>query len=114
MVWPTPYAMTPSLQLGGGSGSRLTLPLVPPSMYAAPQFAPPEPSEQRSDIQSAGFPWPGDWKTELNELNGKTKVTWTGKSQETNPWGKETAFKAITYLTTDTNPAPTPPQPKST
>src|SRR5260370_8347993 len=75
MVWPTPYAMTTSLQLGGGTGSRLTLPLVPPSMYAAPQFALPEPSEQRNDIQSVGFPWPGDWKTERDQLNQKTKVT---------------------------------------
>jgi hypothetical protein len=54
MVWPTPYAMTTALQLGGESGSRLTLPLVPPSMYAAPQFADPMPSEERSDMQTAG------------------------------------------------------------
>src|ERR1019366_4383643 len=47
-TWPTPYAMTTTLQLGGDNGSHLTLPLVPPSMYAAPQFAPPEPSEQLS------------------------------------------------------------------
>ena len=101
MIWPTPYAMTTTLQLGGDTGSRLTLPLVPPSMYAAPQFAPPAPSEQRSDIQSAGFPWPGDWKTERDELNGKTKVTWTGKSEETYPWGKESDFEGITYLADD-------------
>jgi pimeloyl-ACP methyl ester carboxylesterase len=104
MVWPTPSAMTTTLQLGGNTGSRLTLPLVPPSMYAIPQFAPPEPSEQRSDIQSAGFPWPGDWKTERDELNGKTKVTWTGKSEETYPWGKETDFEGLTYLADDTHP----------
>ena len=104
MVWPTPFSMTTTLQLGGDQGSRLTLPLVPPSMYAAPQFAPPEPSEQRSDMQSAGFPWPGDWKTERDELNGKTKVTWTGKSEETYPWGKETDFEGITYLADDNHP----------
>jgi predicted acyl esterase len=104
MVWPTPSAMTTTLQLGGNTGSRLTLPLVPPSMYAIPQFAPPEPSQQRSDIQSAGFPWPGDWKTERDELNGKTKVTWTGKSEETYPWGKETDFEGLTYAADDTHP----------
>src|SRR5208337_27570 len=87
MIWPTPYAMTTTLQLGGDSGSRLTLPLVPPSMYAAPQFASPEPSEQRSDMQSAGFPWPGDWKTERDELNGKT-----------------TDFEGLTYTTDDNHP----------
>lgn len=101
MVWPTPYAMTTTLQMGGATGSRLVLPLVPPSMYAAPQFNPPEPSEERSDIHSEGFPWPGEWKTERDEVNGKTKVTWTGKSSETYPWGKETDFEGITYLADD-------------
>jgi hypothetical protein len=104
MVWPTPYAMTTSLQLGGDNGSRLTLPLVPPSMYAAPQFAPPEPSEERSDIKDEGSLWPGDWKTERDEVNAKTKVTWSGKSAETYPWGKETDFEVITYLADDNHP----------
>jgi predicted acyl esterase len=104
MVWPTPYAMTTTLQLGGDNGSRLVLPLVPPSMYAAPQFVLPQPSEERNDIQSAGFPWPGDWKTERDEVNAKTKVTWTGKSEETYPWGREKDFEGITYLADDNHP----------
>jgi len=104
MVWPTPYAMTTTLQLGGVTGSRLTLPLVPPSMYAAPQFSPPFPPEQRSDIQSLGFPWPGDWKTERDEINAKTTVTWKGKSEETYPWGNETDLERIIYLADDNHP----------
>ena len=104
MVWPTPYLMTTTLQLGGDAGSRLTLPLVPPSMYAVPQFAQPQPSVQRSDIQSAGFPWPGEWKTERDEVNAKTKVIWNGRSEETYPWGKETDLEAITYLVEDNHP----------
>jgi uncharacterized protein len=104
MVWPTPYAMTTTLQLGGDNGSRVTLPLVPPSMYAAPQFSPPQPSEQRSDIQSLGFPWPGDWKTERDEVNATTKVTWAGKSEEHYPWGNETDSERITYLVDDNHP----------
>ncbi len=104
MVWPTPYAMTTSLQLGGEAGSRLVLPLVPPSPYAAPQFAPPEPTEERADIEGEGFPWPGDWKTERDEVNATTKVTWNGKSEETYPWGKETDLEAITYLADDNHP----------
>ncbi len=103
MVWPTPYAMTTTLQMGGATGSRLVLPLVPPSMYAAPQFNPPGPSEERSDIHGEGFPWPGEWKTERDEVNGKTKVTWTGKSSETYPWGKETDLEGITYLADDSH-----------
>jgi hypothetical protein len=104
MVWPTPYAMTTTLQLGGVTGSRLTLPLVPPSMYAAPQFSPPLPFEQRSDIQSLGFPWPGDWKTERDEINATTAVTWKGKSDEKYPWGNETDLERIIYLADDNHP----------
>lgn len=95
MIWPTPYAMTTTLQLGGEAGSRLTLPLVPLSMYAAPQFAPPEPSEERSDIKDEGYPWPGDWKTERDEVNAKTQVTWSGQSEETYPWGKRQTAKEL-------------------
>jgi hypothetical protein len=101
MVWPTRYAMTTTLQLGGVKGSRLILPLVPPSMYAVPQFAPPEPSEERSDIHDSGSLWPGEWKTERDEVNTKTKVTWRGTSEETYPWGKESDTEAITYLADD-------------
>jgi len=96
--------MTTALQLGGDAGSRLTLPLVPPSMYAVPQFAPPEASEERSDIKSEGSLWPGDWKTERDEVNAKTKVTWNGKSEESYSWGKETDFEKITYLADDNHP----------
>ena len=104
MVWPTPYSMTTSLQLGGDNGSRLQLPLVPPSPYATPQFAPPELSPERTDVRSLGFPWPGDWKTERDELNGRTKVTWTGKSEEEYPWGKESDFEGLAYETDDDHP----------
>ena len=104
MIWPTPYAMTTTLQLGGDNGSRLTLPLVPPSMYAAPQFATPGPSEQLSGFQSVGFPWPGDWKTERDELDGKSRVSWKGKSEEIYPWGKETDFESLTYVADDNHP----------
>jgi len=104
MVWPTPYAMTTSLQLGGEGGSRVTLPLVPPSMYAAPEFSAPLPSEQRGDIQSIGFPWPGEWKTERDEVNAKTKVTWEGKSEEHYPWGKESDSEQIIYFADDKHP----------
>ena len=104
MAWPTPTAMTTSLMMGGLDGSRLVLPLVPNSIYATPVFSAPEPKEERKDIQSAGFPWPGEWKTERDELAGKTKVLWNGKSEETYPWGKETDTEALTYEADDNHP----------
>ena len=80
------------------------LPVVPEHGTAPPAFSNPEPSEERSDIKNEGFPWPGDWKTERDEVNAKTKVKWSGKSAETYPWGKETDLEAITYLADDNHP----------
>lgn len=104
MIWPTPYNMTTSLVLGGKNGSCLVLPLVPPSPYAVPHFFPPEPSEERAGFQSVGFPFPGEWKVERDELNGNTKVNWSGKSEEIYPWGKETDLERITYQADDQHP----------
>ena len=52
---------------------RLTLPLVPPSMYAAPQFSAPDPSEERSDIQSSVFPGPAIGKPSVTKSMRKQK-----------------------------------------
>ncbi len=104
MIWPTPYNMTTSLQLGAETGSRVILPLVPPSPYPVPKYARPEPSEERKDIVSIGFPFPGDWTTERDQVNGKTKVIWSGKSSEEYPWGKETDLEKLTYWADDTHP----------
>lgn len=104
MIWPTPYSMTTSLQLGGEKGSRLELPLVPPSMYATPQFAPPERSQERSGFRSTGLPFPGEWKIERDELAAKTKIIWAGKAEEQYPWGKEEDSEEIIYETSDDHP----------
>ncbi|MFY9560874.1 MAG: CocE/NonD family hydrolase [Terriglobales bacterium] len=104
MIWPTPHNMTTSLQLGAENGSRVILPLVPPSPYAVPRFAPPEPSEERKDIVSIGFPFPGEWITERDQVQGKTKVIWSGKSSEEYPWGKETDLEKLTYWADDNHP----------
>jgi len=60
MILPTPYAMTTSLQLGGETGSRVLLPVVPVHGSRAPEFSPPQPMEERTDIKNEGFPWDGD------------------------------------------------------
>jgi uncharacterized protein len=104
MVLPTPYSMTTSLQLGGSSGSRLVLPVVPVKGAMAPAFAPPQPSEERKDIKSVGFPWPGEWTLERDEANHKATVHWKGKAETNYPWGKETDFEALTYSVDDARP----------
>ena len=104
MVLPTPYPMTTSLELGGHSGSRLVLPVVPVHGAVPPVFQPPQPSEQRSDIHSTGELFPGEWTTTRDEVNRKTTVDWHGKTETTYPWGKETDYESLVYDADDAHP----------
>ncbi len=104
MMLPTPYAMTTSLELGSSSGSRLVLPVVPVHGEPAPEFSPPQPSEERTDIKSEGFPWPGEWTVERDEAHQKTTVHWKGKDGYEFPWGTENDFESLTYEADDAHP----------
>ncbi len=109
MMLPTPYSMTTSLQLGGDGGSRVVLPIVPEHSgpnngEAAPAFSPPEPSEERSDVKTIGFPWPGEWTVERDEARQKTTVHWKGKEGGEYPWGTETDLESLTYEADDAHP----------
>jgi uncharacterized protein len=104
MVLPTPYSMTTSLELGGAEGSRVVLPVVPAKGEAAPAFQSPEPAEQRTDIQSKGDTWPGEWTMTRDEINRKTRVNWHGKSETQYPWGKETDYESLVYDAQDDHP----------
>lgn len=107
MVLPTPHSMTTSLELGS-NGSRLTLPVVPAKGAAVPAFPPPQPAEERSDIKSVGYPWPGDWTLERDEANHKATVRWKGKAETNYPWGKEVDFESLTYHVDDAHPELSP------
>ena len=104
MMLPTPYAMTTSLELGGNDGSRLILPVVSVNGEAAPEFSAPQPIEERSDIKSEGFPWPGEWTVERDEARQKTTVHWKGKDGYEYPWGTENDFESLTYEGDDAHP----------
>ena len=105
MVLPTPYSMTTTLELGEDSGSRIVLPVVPVhSATAAPTFSPPDPSDERADIKSEGFPWPGQWTVERDEAQQKTVVHWKGKDGYTYPWGTEIDLENLTYEADDAHP----------
>jgi len=104
MILPTPYSMTTSLQLGGESGSRLVLPVVPVHGEPAPEFSPPQPMEERNDIKSEGFPWPGEWTVERDEARQKTTVHWKGKDGYRYPWGTQDDFESLAYEGDDAHP----------
>ncbi len=104
MILPTPYAMTTSLDLGGTDGSRIVLPVVPAHGTAAPEFSPPQTSEERTDIKNEGFPWPGEWTVERDEARQKTTVHWKGKDGYEYPWGTQNDFESLTYDGDDAHP----------
>jgi predicted acyl esterase len=104
MMLPTPFAMTTSLELGGTSGSRLVLPVVPEHGTPPPEFSAPQPTEERTDIKNEGFPWPGEWTVERDEARQTTTVHWKGKDGYTYPWGKQDDFENLTYEGDDAHP----------
>lgn len=104
MMLPSPYTMTTSLELGGANGSHIVLPVVPAHGTPAPEFSPPEPSEQRKDIKNEGFPWPGEWNVERDEARQKTTVHWKGKDGYEYPWGTQNDFENLTYEGDDAHP----------
>ena len=103
MVLATPYNMTTSLQLGGPNGSRLSLPIVPSTGTLAKVSAP-QPAEERPDLKSFGFPWPGEWFVTRDEGRQKTTVLWKGKMGAQYPWGKETDLEKLIYELEDAHP----------
>jgi predicted acyl esterase len=104
MVLSTPYHMTTTLQLGKEGGSRLTLPTVPLHGDKASNITPPQPSEERTDLKSFGFPWPGEWLVTRDEGRQKTTVLWKGKMGGQYPWGKETDLEKLSYEIEDSHP----------
>jgi hypothetical protein len=103
MILPTPYSMITSLELGS-AGSRLTLPVVPLKGAPAPAFQSPQPAEERKDIKSIGYPWPGEWTLERAEAHQKATVRWKGKAETNYPWGKEIDYESLVYDADDAHP----------
>src|SRR3984957_6722310 len=101
MIWPTPYAMTTSLVLGGAEGSRLILPVVPMSAGAPPHFDPAVADEALPGVDSHGDTWPGSVTTERDEINHRTRVYWKGDSSSGFPWGHEKYHEDLTYEASD-------------
>jgi len=106
MLWPTPYAMTTALRLGGDGGSAIELPVVPLHGHGAPPFGAPEPSETPPGITTPGdYAWPGTWKVEHDIAQQRSTVTWHGTSAYRFPWGAVDHSEQIVYETDDAHPA---------
>ncbi len=106
MIWPTPYAMTTSLYLGGGETSRLELPLVPLEAPARPHFPPIEESPPLAGVSSTGDTWPPkNWTVTRDLMAGTTLVMWNGEDAGHYPWGDTRDYEKMTYKAKDSDPA---------
>lgn len=105
MIWPTPYPMTTTLELGGTDGSHIELPIVPlKSALPAPHFAAPAPPEPVPGVESGGETWPGPWSIRRDVSNRATDVNWHGEDWSSFPWGREADHEQMSYHVADDHP----------
>jgi putative CocE/NonD family hydrolase len=111
MLWPTPYAMTTTLKLGGRDGSHVVLPVVPAGKERAPSYLPVverpvlDGYESLNVATSSGY---GEIESvERNPQNGDATATATNDSATRYPWGTELFRERIQHRTSDQRPEDT-------
>jgi predicted acyl esterase len=98
MMWPTPYAMTTSLQLGGDRASHLVLPVVPaegplrPPHFSAPRGTP--------ELRYVAAPW----TLQTFEFGKPTRFESGGGGTEKFPWGQKSQTGRLIYEVQDDHP----------
>ena len=111
MLWPTPYAMTTQLTLGGESGARLVLPIVPHSDRPVPAFLPPESDPQLPGFETLDLGTSSGYgevsSVDRNPQTGHVVVKATNTGGQRYPWGTERYREEIVHETTDDSPADT-------
>jgi predicted acyl esterase len=111
MLWPTPLPMVTTVAIGGETGARVELPVVPPGEETAPDFKDPV----------AGPTLPGYETLDAGNISGYAAITSIEHDPETGeafgvatntgatryPWGIERFEEKIEHRTSDANPAHT-------
>lgn len=105
-LWPTPYPMDTTVELGGRQPSWIDLPRVPLAGRAPPAalLQPPSPVEKPPDITGGGFDWPGSYSIQRDEY-GHTRVVWKGGYDVHYKWGLFHDAEKLTYTIDDAHPA---------
>jgi uncharacterized protein len=116
MIWPTPDVMTTSLHLGGDSGSRIELPVVPAKgPLPIPQFRMPETDQLATEADSKpatdgemslSSNVPGlAWTVSRDPARQQATVEWRGGSSDHFTWGEETVRELLQFHADDLHPA---------
>jgi len=108
MLWPTPHPMTTTLQIGGETGSYLSLPVIPHATRPAPEFLPPDenpgmPGYESNDVgTTSGY---GEISSvDRNPQTGVVTAIATNTGATKYPWGSETYRETIEHKTSDSHP----------
>lgn len=104
MFWPTPYAMTTTLDLGGDDASRLVLPIVPVSAATIPHFPSSHPDPSLPGFKHSGAAWPGTFEITHDEANRTARVHWHGTANARFPWGVQEFSEELYYAASDDHP----------
>lgn len=111
MLWPTHTPTTTTLAIGGESGARVSLPVVPAGDERSPNFKAPLPDPDLAGYESL----------ESGNITGYASITSIERDPDTGdafgvatnssayqyPWGIERFEEAIEHRTSDINPAKT-------
>jgi uncharacterized protein len=108
MLWPTPYAMTTSLQLGGRNGSHVLIPIVPEGDRPAPQFLPPVEDPKLAGYESLDSGTSSGYgeisSVDRNPQTGEVKVVAVNSRSSRVPWGTQSYRETIEHRTSDDHP----------
>jgi putative CocE/NonD family hydrolase len=109
MFWPSPYPMTTSLAIGGPSGARIVLPVVPPGNRPTPKFKAPEASPSLpgyGTVDSGNVSGYAEIQSiQRDEASGDAFVIATNQTGYRYPWGLERFEERMEHRTSDLDPA---------
>ena len=108
MLWPSPLPVSTTLRLGGESGSRVMMPVVPASERPAPDFLPPTDSPRLPGYESIDTGTSSGYgeisSVDRNPQTGEVTATATNSGAYRYPWGTETYRETIEHRTSDDHP----------
>ena len=114
MIWPTPYAMTTTLDVEGANASHIVLPVIPESGdRTGPDFLPPA---KNPKLPGYGYLKVGDASIsgyaetrsiERLPLSSKTRIVASGASGSVYPWGTIKYWEEMIHEARDKDPART-------
>jgi len=111
MIWPTPHAMTTTLDVEGATASHVVLPVIPDSDRAGPEFLPPAENPELpgyaalelEDDSDSGYA--ETRRIERIPLESKTRIVASGASGSVHLGTKIWYSEEIVHEAQDTDPA---------